>query len=257
MSLYNKGWESHLFRVAMDDFDGANTAYPSITGLDDYLSITQQPEDFGSGDAMDLYLNSNLDEFSMDPHELADLPDFNASNFPTSPEQSFSAAFNPNSIQQQPGFKPSSTSPVASETTATPTSPTAALWTHARKPSASSRKVSELTPSLDGNDPKDSLTVSAEEDKRRRNTAASARFRVKKKQREQQMEKTAKEMTDRCNKLESRISELEKENRLLKGLLTEKAGKGKAVTETTSSSGSDEEAVTTRSSKRVKSEAIR
>ena len=78
----------------------------------------------------------------------------------------------------------------------------------------------------------DSLNVSAEEDKRRRNTAASARFRVKKKQREQAMEKTAKEMTEKCNMLETRVKELEKENRLLKGLLTEKAGKGKANSET-------------------------
>ncbi|KAF2086109.1 putative regulatory protein cys-3, partial [Saccharata proteae CBS 121410] len=62
----------------------------------------------------------------------------------------------------------------------------------------------------------------AEEDKRRRNTAASARFRVKKKQREQQLEKTAKEMTDKVNSLESRIAQLEMENKWLKGLITEK-----------------------------------
>ncbi|KAI9657512.1 MAG: hypothetical protein M1831_004128 [Alyxoria varia] len=69
------------------------------------------------------------------------------------------------------------------------------------------------------------LNVSTEEDKRRRNTAASARFRVKKKQREQAMEKTAKEMTDKVTQLEDTISELRKENSLLKGLLTEKMGK--------------------------------
>ncbi|KAF2656823.1 hypothetical protein K491DRAFT_596224 [Lophiostoma macrostomum CBS 122681] len=64
--------------------------------------------------------------------------------------------------------------------------------------------------------------VAAEEDKRRRNTAASARFRVKKKQREQALEKTAKEMSDRVNVLESRIQQLETENTWLKGLITEK-----------------------------------
>lgn len=62
----------------------------------------------------------------------------------------------------------------------------------------------------------------AEEDKRRRNTAASARFRVKKKQREQALEKTAKEMTDRVQVLEARIGQLEMENQWLKGLITEK-----------------------------------
>ncbi|KAK8224693.1 hypothetical protein HDK90DRAFT_89336 [Phyllosticta capitalensis] len=71
--------------------------------------------------------------------------------------------------------------------------------------------------------------LAAEEDKRRRNTAASARFRIKKKQREQQLEKMAKEMTDKVSSLESRIAQLEMENKWLKGLITEKNdGKGSA-----------------------------
>ncbi|KAF2269237.1 hypothetical protein CC78DRAFT_612688 [Lojkania enalia] len=70
--------------------------------------------------------------------------------------------------------------------------------------------------------------IAAEEDKRRRNTAASARFRVKKKQREQALEKTAKEMTERVGVLEARIQQLETENIWLKGLITEKNG-GKAT----------------------------
>ncbi|KAG6008235.1 hypothetical protein E4U21_004834 [Claviceps maximensis] len=64
--------------------------------------------------------------------------------------------------------------------------------------------------------------VAAEEDKRRRNTAASARFRIKKKQREQALEKSAKEMTEKVNALENRISQLETENKWLKNLLVEK-----------------------------------
>lgn len=64
--------------------------------------------------------------------------------------------------------------------------------------------------------------VAAEEDKRRRNTAASARFRVKKKQREQALEKTAKEMTEKVSVLESKIAQLEMENKWLKSLITEK-----------------------------------
>jgi Basic region leucine zipper len=62
----------------------------------------------------------------------------------------------------------------------------------------------------------------AEEDKRRRNTAASARFRVKKKQREQTLEKTVKEAQDKNTKLEARVTQLEMENKWLKGLITEK-----------------------------------
>lgn len=64
--------------------------------------------------------------------------------------------------------------------------------------------------------------LAAEEDKRRRNTAASARFRVKKKQREQALEKSAKEMTDRMTAFENRISQLETENKWLKGIVLEK-----------------------------------
>lgn len=63
----------------------------------------------------------------------------------------------------------------------------------------------------------------AEEDKRRRNTAASARFRVKKKQREAALEKQSKEMTDKVSALENRINQLEMENKWLKGLITEKS----------------------------------
>lgn len=65
----------------------------------------------------------------------------------------------------------------------------------------------------------------ADEDKRRRNTAASARFRVKKKQREQALEKSAKEMSDKVSSLESKVSQLETENKWLKNLLVDKDGK--------------------------------
>jgi len=66
--------------------------------------------------------------------------------------------------------------------------------------------------------------LAAEEDKRRRNTAASARFRVKKKQREQALESTVKDMQDKNAALEARLNQLEMENKWLKGLITEKNG---------------------------------
>ncbi|KAI9829091.1 MAG: hypothetical protein M1832_000114 [Thelocarpon impressellum] len=75
----------------------------------------------------------------------------------------------------------------------------------------------------DGSGPHDDKTRHlAEEDKRRRNTAASARFRVKKKQREQALERTVKEQTDRNNQLEMVINQLRMENKWLKNLVTEK-----------------------------------
>jgi hypothetical protein len=85
------------------------------------------------------------------------------------------------------------------------------------------RKLDNLAPvnqqALDEN-----ARVAAEEDKRRRNTAASARFRVKKKQREQALEEKHKAMTEKVNKLEATISQLQTENQWLKGLITEKNG---------------------------------
>jgi hypothetical protein len=64
--------------------------------------------------------------------------------------------------------------------------------------------------------------VAAEEDKRRRNTAASARFRVKKKERERALEQSQKEAAERVAKLEATIQQLQTENLWLKGLITEK-----------------------------------
>lgn len=61
--------------------------------------------------------------------------------------------------------------------------------------------------------------VSASEDKRRRNTLASARFRLKKKEREAAMEKKAKELDDKVTELERECESLRKENQWLKGLV--------------------------------------
>ena len=71
----------------------------------------------------------------------------------------------------------------------------------------------EETPSAGSN----SLTAS--EDKRRRNTAASARFRLKKKEREAALEGKAKELETRVNELERECDGLRRENDWLKGLV--------------------------------------
>jgi hypothetical protein len=98
------------------------------------------------------------------------------------------------------------------------------------QPHGMKRKLDSVEPSSE--QPLDEAArVAAEEDKRRRNTAASARFRIKKKQREQALEKTAKDMTDRVNLLEARIQQLETENTWLKGLITEKNGGSKSASD--------------------------
>ncbi|KAL1797462.1 hypothetical protein ACET3X_004068 [Alternaria dauci] len=95
--------------------------------------------------------------------------------------------------------------------------------------SSKKRKLDHVAPvmpqSLDEN-----ARVAAEEDKRRRNTAASARFRIKKKQREQALEQSQKEAQEKVAKLEATIQQLQTENAWLKGLITEKNG-GKSTTD--------------------------
>ena len=59
-------------------------------------------------------------------------------------------------------------------------------------------------------------------DKRKRNTAASARFRIKKKMREKEMEIKIQQLDDLIKEFEIKITELEMENRLLKNLIIEK-----------------------------------
>ncbi|KAJ1719384.1 hypothetical protein LPJ53_005849 [Coemansia erecta] len=81
--------------------------------------------------------------------------------------------------------------------------------------------VDEAEGQLEDGDP-DNRVRAAEEDKRRRNTAASARFRIKKKMKEQALERTAREMTAKAEALEKRVHELETETRWLKSLITEK-----------------------------------
>ena len=61
--------------------------------------------------------------------------------------------------------------------------------------------------------------LTAAEDKRRRNTAASARFRAKKKEREAAIERRAKDLEERVVQLERECESLRKENGWLKGLV--------------------------------------
>jgi hypothetical protein len=77
--------------------------------------------------------------------------------------------------------------------------------------------------SASGTISEDLLSAAIEEDKRRRNTAASARFRMKKKEREAELERRSKEMNDRCTELQKRIGVLETENRWLRELITERS----------------------------------
>lgn len=91
-----------------------------------------------------------------------------------------------------------------------------------RSPQSGEKRKADSSDSRSSAAFEDASRLAAEEDKRRRNTAASARFRIKKKQREQALEQSAKQMSDKMSALEARINQLETENKWLKNLITEK-----------------------------------
>ena len=91
-----------------------------------------------------------------------------------------------------------------------------------------SSNLSSTTSLLDPMPSSSSLTISqtngsaADLDKKRRNTAASARFRFKKKLKEKQMETKIKNLEDLIVSLEGQLNNLEMENKLLRNLIIEK-----------------------------------
>lgn len=89
-------------------------------------------------------------------------------------------------------------------------------------PSIASASPSPSVGPIDTEESSPDNKVTAEEDKRRRNTAASARFRIKKKLREQEMERNTKELQSKVQSLENKVMQLEMENRWLKNLVVEK-----------------------------------
>ncbi|KAK0455509.1 uncharacterized protein EV420DRAFT_1644740 [Desarmillaria tabescens] len=95
-----------------------------------------------------------------------------------------------------------------------------------KAPTAASEKTSVST--VDS--PVESAPLSASEDKRRRNTAASARFRLKKKEREAALEGKAKELEARVNELERECEGLRRENGWLKGLVVGVTGAAQGTT---------------------------
>lgn len=117
-----------------------------------------------------------------------------------------------------PSQSSASSPPAVTPSQAAASAPTPAASTPTAGPK---RKNTQKTPTLTV---EEAARNAAEEDKRRRNTAASARFRVKKKMREQALEKTVKETTDKNTALEARVTALELENQWLKNLITEKNG---------------------------------
>ncbi|KAG9559925.1 hypothetical protein KCU79_g7978, partial [Aureobasidium melanogenum] len=186
------------------DFDGDMPAFPDMPQQQSPANMQpdmHKPLDFGNAN------NFQFPDFSFQqsrPHALPTSPPNGLAIAPSpSTRLDFPAQHAPRMVQPQPQAAFSQPSPQVGD-----------------------KRKSTVAAMSSPADLEDESRMAAEEDKRRRNTAASARFRVKKKQREQALEKTAKEMSDKVQILEARVNQLEMENKWLKGLITEKNLKG-------------------------------
>ena len=129
---------------------------------------------------------------------------------------------------------PSATTP-SSPSVPSPSIPPPSKRIRAQKSSPSTDNTDPPSPASNPLSPEESTqsepnatAPSAAEDKRRRNTAASARFRLKKKEREAALERRAKELEDRVVELERECEGLRRENGWLKGLVVGVTGAGAA-----------------------------
>jgi len=186
-----------------------------LAGLNTSPTATEQPDDFSQLDVF-----ANTDWFNVDVGEpLQSTPEYSKKSSMASENLQWDRLNNSDILGNDFQFNPLQLS--TSKDADYPID--SALFTPSQSTSSTGtkRKIDLLDPALV---PTERARIEAEEDKRRRNTAASARFRVKKKQREQALEKSAKEMTDKADQLEKRVNELELENKWLKGLITEQSG---------------------------------
>ncbi|KAI9507475.1 hypothetical protein F5148DRAFT_110959 [Russula earlei] len=151
------------------------------------------------------------------------LAGFGVDPFMAPPMQSASTA---PSLAQILSLYPNSTypSPPAPTSAEPSTQPAAAKRARVHRPSDTNDHAA------DGGSPAAvpviSTPLAAAEDKRRRNTAASARFRLKKKEREAALEKKSKELEIRVSELERECEGLRRENGWLKGLVVGVTGVG-------------------------------
>lgn len=86
-------------------------------------------------------------------------------------------------------------------------------------PTSAPSESSSDAANFSGSQPDLSTPLNAAEDKRRRNTAASARFRLKKKEREAALDARAQALEDRVTSLERECEGLRRENGWLRGLV--------------------------------------
>ena len=128
-------------------------------------------------------------------------------------------------------------SPASGENNSQPTAAKRARVRRQSVPTDTSDQVADSRERAPSQGPASNSPLTAAEDKRRRNTAASARFRLKKKEREAALEKTSKELEIRVTELERECEGLRRENGWLKGLVVGVTGAGVGATPPSTSAG--------------------
>ncbi|KAJ8483526.1 hypothetical protein ONZ51_g4634 [Trametes cubensis] len=167
-------------------------------------------------------INSLLAGFGIDPF-MAPPPPAPQTALPTNPASTIAQLLSMHAASFRPG-------PVASAQSV-PTTPVQSQPQQSQAPSpintATTTTTTATKPPVESIEDKSSATpLTAAEDKRRRNTAASARFRLKKKEREAALERKAKELEVRVGELEKECEALRRENGWLKGLVVGVTGAG-------------------------------
>lgn len=235
---FNLDAELALFTNAefldFDSFDNGggfgDMNVPPLKYEDQHQQQQQQQDHHGAAGAEDKEFKY-LDLLNAD---FSNLPDYSSADFnPSDPQMLHmqGSAFTPvPQVPSGPISNNGTSSPTGQSTRSTPITSQAPAGpaparTAAPTPAPVAGTKRKRPPQHDGPlTPEEAARLAAEEDKRRRNTAASARFRIKKKLREQALERTVKETTEKNAALEARVSQLELENQWLKNLITEKNG---------------------------------
>ncbi|KAE8350113.1 hypothetical protein BDV28DRAFT_139768 [Aspergillus coremiiformis] len=222
---YNLDAELSLFTNA-EFFDFDNFGDLSLPGFDSVENDGLKKENNQpTGQNSDMEFLDLLGGFD-------NMPDYSATGFNAANAQSQRTSLQ---NAQFPIIPQMPSGPLNADSSRNESVPTSSPSPAAQSQAPAPTPTSSTTPSTSGSKRKNTqksapmsveevARVAAEEDKRRRNTAASARFRVKKKMREQALEKTVKETTEKNTALEARVTALELENQWLKNLITEKNG---------------------------------
>ncbi|GAB1525062.1 hypothetical protein RhiTH_008219 [Rhizoctonia solani] len=142
-------------------------------------------------------------------------PSFSSSSFGAVPAAAPQSTIQPAQSEVTPAAKRARTAKTTSSSTSSSSSPSVPPSSS----SSSSPTTSAALPDPSEAEPDTSTPLTAAEDKRRRNTAASARFRLKKKEREAALDAKAHALEERVASLERECEGLRRENGWLRGLV--------------------------------------